>query len=147
MRRTQPVEATAAASFEENAGAPPVGWLEEVVMLDVRGMHCGGCAANVRRILEAEESCVSAAVKQANESARVRVGVAAVDEQPVPEFDRTVPLERVGFEVGPRRAEQSVVAENPPVVWVARIRRMLKHGNPRHGTVVAGREGPDGVDV
>ena len=31
------VEATAAASFEENAGAPPVGYLEEVVMLDVRG--------------------------------------------------------------------------------------------------------------
>ena len=69
------VEATAAASFEENAGAPPVGWLEEVVMLDVRGMHCGGCAANVRRILEAEGSCVSAAVNLANESALVRVGV------------------------------------------------------------------------
>ena len=76
------MEATAAASFEENAGAPPVGYLEEVVMLDVRGMHCGGCASNVRRVLEAEGSCVSAAVNLANESALVRVGV-DVDEAAV----------------------------------------------------------------
>ena len=81
-RLPPPRGATAAASFEENAGAPPVGYLEEVVMLDVRGMHCGGCASNVRRVLEAEGSCVSAAVNLANESALVRVGV-DVDEAAV----------------------------------------------------------------
>ena len=68
-------------------GAPPkrrrrrlrrrgcVATVEEVVLLDVRGMHCGGCTANVKRILEMERACVSASVNLANESALVRVAV------------------------------------------------------------------------
>ena len=49
-------------------------------MLDIRGMHCGGCVGNVRKILESEPSCVSASVNLANESALVRVGVEIGDE-------------------------------------------------------------------
>ena len=45
------------------------------MLLDVRGMHCGGCTANVKRILEMERACVSASVNLANESALVRVAV------------------------------------------------------------------------
>ena len=41
----------------------------------MRGMHCGGCAANVRKTLEADGSVVSALVNLANESALVRIGV------------------------------------------------------------------------
>ena len=52
-----------------------LGVVEEVVLLDVRGMHCGGCTANVKRILEMETACVSASVNLANESALVRVAV------------------------------------------------------------------------
>ena len=45
------------------------------MLLGVRGMHCGGCTANVKRILEMERACVSASVNLANESALVRVAV------------------------------------------------------------------------
>ena len=55
--------------------AATVATVEEVVLLDVRGMHCGGCTANVKRILEMERACVSASVNLANESALVRVAV------------------------------------------------------------------------
>ena len=51
------LNASATASFSTNdgqSGDVNVRWLEEVVMLDVRGMHCGGCAANVRKTLEAD---------------------------------------------------------------------------------------------
>ena len=64
-------EASAAADFD----AATVATVEEVVLLDVRGMHCGGCTANVKRILEMERACVSASVNLANESALVRVAV------------------------------------------------------------------------
>ena len=73
------LNASATASFStddgQRGGDVNVRWLEEVVMLDVRGMHCGGCAANVRRTLEADGSVVSASVNLANESALVRIGV------------------------------------------------------------------------
>ena len=72
------LNASATASFSTNdgqSGDVKVRWLEEVVMLDVRGMHCGGCAANVRKTLEADAAVVSASVNLANESALVRIGV------------------------------------------------------------------------
>ena len=47
--------------------------LEEVVMLDVHGMHCGSCAARVRKILEGHGDVRTASVNLANESAVVRV--------------------------------------------------------------------------
>ncbi len=62
-------------SAADSAAARASGVVEEVVLLDVRGMHCGGCTANVKRILEMEPACVSAAVNLANESALVRVAV------------------------------------------------------------------------
>jgi P-type Cu+ transporter len=52
------------------------GVLEEVVMLDVHGMHCGGCAASVRKILEGDDDVRSATVNLANESAVVRINLA-----------------------------------------------------------------------
>ena len=64
-------------SAADAAAARSRGLVEEVVLLDVRGMHCGGCTANVKRILEMEPACVSAAVNLANESALVRVAVRA----------------------------------------------------------------------
>jgi Cu2+-exporting ATPase len=69
-----------------------LGVVEEVVLLDVRGMHCGGCTANVKRILEMETACVSASVNLANESALVRVAVdvglgdASAQSPPSPAF-------------------------------------------------------------
>ena len=78
-RSTSRVHASGATSFEET-GAPATGFLEEVVMLDVRGMHCGGCAANVRRILEEDGNVRAASVNLANESALVRVGVDVGDD-------------------------------------------------------------------
>ena len=63
------------AASSSSAATPSSGVVEEVVLLDVRGMHCGGCTANVKRILEMEENCVSASVNLANESALVRVAV------------------------------------------------------------------------
>lgn len=47
----------------------------EVLVLDVRGMHCGGCAANVRKVLENAKSVQSANVNLANESAVVRIAI------------------------------------------------------------------------
>jgi len=41
-------------------------------------MHCGGCSANVRRILEGDPAVSSASVNLANESALVRIGIDAV---------------------------------------------------------------------
>jgi Cu2+-exporting ATPase len=56
----------------------------EVLVLDVRGMHCGGCAANVRKVLENVASVQSANVNLANESAVVRIAV-RLDEKDLQE--------------------------------------------------------------
>ena len=52
----------------------------EVLVLDVREMHCGGCAANVRKVLENVASVQSANVNLANETAVVRIAV-RLDEE------------------------------------------------------------------
>ena len=58
-----------------SSGRSGDGILEEVVMLDVHGMHCGGCAASVRKILEGDDAVRSASVNLANESAMVRINL------------------------------------------------------------------------
>ena len=45
-------------------------------MLDVHGMHCGGCAASVRKLLEGDDDVRTASVNLANESAVVRIKLA-----------------------------------------------------------------------
>ena len=67
--------ADASGGASGDGASRSLGVVEEVVLLDVRGMHCGGCTANVKRILEMETACVSASVNLANESALVRVAV------------------------------------------------------------------------
>ena len=52
----------------------------EVLVLDVRGMHCGGGAANVGKVLENVASVQSANVNLANETAVVRIAV-RLDEE------------------------------------------------------------------
>ena len=78
--------ASASASASKTSGSAATagpGYLEEVVLLDIRGTHCGGCVGNVRKAAAAggsEPACVSASVNLANESALVRVGVEIGDE-------------------------------------------------------------------
>jgi P-type Cu+ transporter len=70
--RTPPPAAEGAA---DDDAAPT-----DVLVLDVGGMHCGGCAATVTRLLEAERGTAGvrgAAVNAATEAAAVRVGVPA----------------------------------------------------------------------
>lgn len=43
----------------------------DVILLDVRGMTCGGCAASVKRILESQPQVASASVNLATETAIV----------------------------------------------------------------------------
>lgn len=43
----------------------------DVIVLDVRGMTCGGCAASVKRILESQPQVASASVNLATETAIV----------------------------------------------------------------------------
>lgn len=47
--------------------------LADTVVLDVRGMKCGGCSAAVRRILLADPTVEAAAVNLLTESAVVRL--------------------------------------------------------------------------
>ena len=46
---------------------------EDVVLLDVRGMHCGGCSSRVGRLLSAQPHVAGASVSLATEVALVRV--------------------------------------------------------------------------
>ncbi|PNW77162.1 hypothetical protein CHLRE_10g424775v5 [Chlamydomonas reinhardtii] len=47
--------------------------VEEVVLLDVGGMKCGGCVGHVKKILEEQPGVTSASVNLATETALVRV--------------------------------------------------------------------------
>ncbi|GFR41528.1 hypothetical protein Agub_g2224 [Astrephomene gubernaculifera] len=47
--------------------------VEEVVLLDVGGMKCGGCVGHVKKILESQPGVTSASVNLATETALVRV--------------------------------------------------------------------------
>jgi len=69
---TPPPPAAAAGAADDDA-APT-----DVLVLDVGGMHCGGCAATVRRLLEAEGQAAGvrgASVNAATEAALVRVAL------------------------------------------------------------------------
>ncbi|GLI68631.1 hypothetical protein VaNZ11_013109 [Volvox africanus] len=48
-------------------------FVEEVVLLDVGGMRCGGCVSHVKKILEAQPGVTSASVNLTTETALVRV--------------------------------------------------------------------------
>jgi len=49
--------------------------VEEVILLDVGGMRCGGCVGHVKKILEQQENVTEASVNLATETALVRVSV------------------------------------------------------------------------
>ncbi|GFH08129.1 HMA domain-containing protein [Haematococcus lacustris] len=51
--------------------------VEDVVLLDVEGMRCGGCVGHVKKVLEALEGVLEASVNLATETALVRVQVPA----------------------------------------------------------------------
>lgn len=86
------------------------GILEEVVMLDVHGMHCGGCAASVRKILEGDDAVRSASVNLANESAMVRIHL-TVGKLEGGEFENAV--KEAAKSVGTKLAELVTAAGFP----------------------------------
>ncbi|KAL9388027.1 hypothetical protein Peur_021151 [Populus x canadensis] len=60
-------------SVAEAVGAEEASVLaQDVIVLDVGGMTCGGCAASVKRILESQSQVFSASVNLATETAIVR---------------------------------------------------------------------------
>jgi Cu2+-exporting ATPase len=58
----------------------PVGEASEAVVLDVRGMKCGGCSAAVKRILLQQPRVQSAAVNLLTETAVVMVAAAQAQQ-------------------------------------------------------------------
>jgi len=82
---------------------------EDVVLLDVRGMHCGGCSSRVGRLLEAQPHVAGASVSLATEVALVRVrlppalGDGALSPRltrPRPDLARPAPRRRAGARAG-----------------------------------------------
>ena len=65
-----------AAGTEDDTAAPPA---DEVLLVDVGGMMCAGCAGRVTRLLEQTPGVASATVNLATETALVRV---RLDDQP-----------------------------------------------------------------
>ncbi|KAF6256790.1 hypothetical protein COO60DRAFT_1527733 [Scenedesmus sp. NREL 46B-D3] len=51
--------------------------VEEVILLDVGGMKCGGCVGHVKKLLEEHPAVMHATVNLATETALVRVSLAA----------------------------------------------------------------------
>ncbi|WIA18868.1 hypothetical protein OEZ85_003541 [Tetradesmus obliquus] len=51
--------------------------VEEVILLDVGGMKCGGCVGHVKKLLEEHPAVLHATVNLATETALVRVTLAA----------------------------------------------------------------------
>ena len=93
-----------------SASAGGDGILEEVVMLDVHGMHCGGCAASVRKLLEGDDDVRTASVNLANESAVVRINL-AINELNGGEFEDAV--KEAAKNVGTKLAELVTAAGFP----------------------------------
>lgn len=60
-----------AAGHAEKVG----GVLEDVVLLDVSGMHCASCSGRVQRLLEAQPHVAAATVSLATETALVRIAI------------------------------------------------------------------------
>ena len=65
--------------------------VEDVVLLEVLGMHCGSCLGRVRRLLEAQPHVAAASVSLATETALVRIAIPplplAAGARPSPSFD------------------------------------------------------------
>ena len=70
-------EDTRPADAAQRLSAEP----SDTVVLDVRGMKCGGCSAAVRRILLADPAVESVAVNLLTESAVVRLHSSAVSSR------------------------------------------------------------------
>ena len=51
------------------------------VVLKIEGMHCGGCAQSIKRLLEREPGVTSAEVAYETGEARVQFDPARLDEQ------------------------------------------------------------------
>lgn len=49
--------------------------VEDVVLLEVSGMHCGSCSGRVRKLLEAQPHVTTASVSLATETALVRIAI------------------------------------------------------------------------
>ncbi|XP_071725663.1 copper-transporting ATPase PAA1, chloroplastic-like [Rutidosis leptorrhynchoides] len=67
---------SSAASFSSSSGSDSVDDVSalstsDVIILDVRGMMCGGCASSVKRILENQSQVSSASVNHTTETAVV----------------------------------------------------------------------------
>lgn len=102
--------------------------LEEVVMLDVHGMHCGGCAASVRKILEGDDDVRSASVNLANESAVVRINLSVAQ------------LEGSEFETAVKEAAKTVGTKLAALVTAAGFPTSLRDAG---GVAVAGVTGAE----
>ena len=61
--------------MEQVSGCAPT---EDVVLLEVNGMHCTSCSGRVRRLLEAQPHVTSASVSLTTETALVRIGIPAL---------------------------------------------------------------------
>lgn len=61
--------------IEQVSGCAPT---EDVVLLEVTGMHCTSCSGRVRRLLEAQPHVTSASVSLTTETALVRIGIPAL---------------------------------------------------------------------
>lgn len=63
-------------------------------VLKIEGMHCDGCAARIRTVLEREPGVRSAEVSFTNKQARVEYNLQSLDEGRLVEV-----VETAGFEV------------------------------------------------
>ncbi|BDA42504.1 probable copper-transporting ATPase SynA [Coccomyxa sp. Obi] len=73
--RSGPQGADSEQLMEQVSGCAPT---EDVVLLEVTGMHCTSCSSRVRRLLEAQPHVTSASVSLTTETALVRIGIPAL---------------------------------------------------------------------
>lgn len=91
--------------------------LEDILLLDVQGMKCGGCVSRVKRILEENNSVTQATVNLATETALVR---AALADEATDHAERlqtlgkelTEALSQAGFKSTLRSADDATGAAN-----------------------------------
>lgn len=78
----QPLPHPASTGQGEAPAAPPGATREDVILLDVDGMHCAGCVSRVRKLLEDQPAVSAASVSLATETALARVRVAGPRHAP-----------------------------------------------------------------
>ncbi|KFM27136.1 Copper-transporting ATPase PAA1, chloroplastic [Auxenochlorella protothecoides] len=72
----QPLPSPSSTGQGDAPAAPPGTTREDVVLLDVDGMHCAGCVSRVRKLLEDQPAVRGASVSLATETALARVRLA-----------------------------------------------------------------------